>query len=294
METFDYERYKLLTRGAESSGNDSAKSGTSSASGRYQFVRSTWENYGYDWKDRFNPKLQEEAMRRLTEDNVNYFRRKFKKEPTFRDVYGMHMLGMGDFGKLYSLNDNDYAGKAINQKSLSANKVLQNKSKVQVFQYFDSALSRGQRAMSRNRQGDKSYKSTAFQNTGLSYGQDIGKGFWHYADKEYQKQSYSSPGQTLEFEDDLTMPYQEYFSSEEYIPKQENFGSEGILDRMIGSREIAKESVTDYTQVIDAKKEILKAEIENRQKALQVIPQQEIDEAQPSYAYLQDSSIFKI
>ena len=55
-----YSKYLSKIRTSESSGNDNATN-PHGAAGRYQFVPSTWKRMGYDMKDIYNPKLQEEA-----------------------------------------------------------------------------------------------------------------------------------------------------------------------------------------------------------------------------------------
>ncbi len=61
--------YSLLAK-IESGNNPNAKNENSSASGLYQFVRSTWEGLGYAWRDVFNPVVQNEAIRKFTADNA--------------------------------------------------------------------------------------------------------------------------------------------------------------------------------------------------------------------------------
>ena len=80
----------------ESADNPKAKAKTSSASGRFQFIKSTWEGLGYDWKDVFNDKLQYQAIEKFTRQNaaqliaagcaVNH-----------ATLYGAHFLGTSGF-----------------------------------------------------------------------------------------------------------------------------------------------------------------------------------------------------
>ena len=122
MESFNYNEYKNRTRRAESSGDDTAKNPNSSASGRFQFTEDTWKRYGYNWKDRFNPQLQEEAMKRFTNDNVNYFNKNFKKEPSFADAYGMHFLGAGGYRQVYTSDDNAPIRNVVSEGAYTSNK----------------------------------------------------------------------------------------------------------------------------------------------------------------------------
>lgn len=124
MEKFNYNDYKNTTRKVESGGNDSAKNPNSSASGRYQFTKGTWEGLGYNWKDRFNPQLQEEAMEKFTSRNVDYFKSNFKTEPSYADVYGMHFLGSAGYKSVYSSDDNTPIQKVVTPGAYNANKSI--------------------------------------------------------------------------------------------------------------------------------------------------------------------------
>ena len=83
--------YKLLAK-IESNNNPKAKAPTSSASGLYQPIKSTWESYGYDWKDVFDVKLQHEFAERFTRDNANILI-KAGCAVNFATLYGAHFLG---------------------------------------------------------------------------------------------------------------------------------------------------------------------------------------------------------
>lgn len=86
------EGYKKTARQRESGGDDKAIS-KGNAKGRYQFTGETWRGLGFDEKDIFNPEVQELAMTKFTEQNADSFRRRFGKEPTEGDLYGMHHMG---------------------------------------------------------------------------------------------------------------------------------------------------------------------------------------------------------
>ena len=89
---------KLLSK-IESSDNPNAKAPTSSASGRFQFIKSTWEGLGYKWADVFNDTLQYEAAERFTNQNA-----KVLKDAgcaiNFATLYGAHFLGVSGFLKI--------------------------------------------------------------------------------------------------------------------------------------------------------------------------------------------------
>ena len=87
-----YSSYLSKIRASESSGNDLAHN-QYGASGRYQFLPSTWKGMGYNLKDIYNTQLQEEAVFRLTTDNSNYLKKRLGINPTDADLYGAHFLG---------------------------------------------------------------------------------------------------------------------------------------------------------------------------------------------------------
>lgn len=92
------EYLKLLAK-IESNNNPKAKAKTSSASGLYQPIKSTWEGYGYDWKDVFNVDLQNEFAERFTNDNAKGLMRA-GCAVNFATLYGAHFLGLGGFLKI--------------------------------------------------------------------------------------------------------------------------------------------------------------------------------------------------
>lgn len=106
----------------ESGNNYKAVNKASNASGKYQFVRSTWEGLGYNWADRFNPQLQEEAMAKLTALNKNTFVSKFKTEPTDSDLYGMHFLGTAGYSKVKQADPNTPISELIKGQAYNLNK----------------------------------------------------------------------------------------------------------------------------------------------------------------------------
>lgn len=106
----------------ESGNSYTAVNKASNASGRYQFVRSTWEGLGYDWKDRFNPQLQEEAMTKLTNINKNEFRKRFGTDPSDADSYGLHFLGVAGYSKVKKADPNTPMSQLITGKAYDYNK----------------------------------------------------------------------------------------------------------------------------------------------------------------------------
>ena len=106
----------------ESGNNYKAVNKASNASGKYQFVKSTWEGLGYNWENRFDEKLQEEAMAKLTALNKNTFVSKFKTEPTDSDLYGMHFLGTAGYLKVKQADPNTPISELIKGQAYNLNK----------------------------------------------------------------------------------------------------------------------------------------------------------------------------
>lgn len=92
------EYIRLLSK-IESSDNPNAKAPTSSASGRFQFIKSTWEGLGYNWADRFNDKLQYEAAEKFTNQNAKGLKAA-GCAINFATLYGSHFLGLAGFLKI--------------------------------------------------------------------------------------------------------------------------------------------------------------------------------------------------
>lgn len=80
----------------ESGDNPLAKAKSSTASGRFQFIKSTWEGLGYNWKDVFNDKLQYEAIVKFTNQNVKILQ-DAGCAINFATLYGAHFLGAAGF-----------------------------------------------------------------------------------------------------------------------------------------------------------------------------------------------------
>lgn len=87
--------YKLISK-IESNDNPKAKAKTSSASGRFQFIRKTWEGLGYPWSEVFNDRLQWEAIERFTQQNAQQLI-KAGCAINSATLYGAHFLGVAGF-----------------------------------------------------------------------------------------------------------------------------------------------------------------------------------------------------
>jgi hypothetical protein len=122
-----YGEYLAKVRGSESGGNPNAKNPRSSASGLYQFTRGTWEGLGYDWGDRFNTGLQNQAMSKLTSSNANYLKSKLGINPSDADLYGAHFLGPQGYASIYKTSSNTPLSSILSQGVISANPFLSGK-----------------------------------------------------------------------------------------------------------------------------------------------------------------------
>jgi hypothetical protein len=122
-----YEGYLAKVRTSESGGDANAKNPKSSASGLYQFTKSTWEGLGYNWNDRFNVGLQNQAMAKLTNNNSNYLKSKLGIAPTDVDLYGAHFLGPQGYASVYNKPDNTPLSSVLTQGAMSANPFLSGK-----------------------------------------------------------------------------------------------------------------------------------------------------------------------
>lgn len=129
----DYDSYLPSIRSAESGGNDSAKNPTSTATGRYQFLKSTWNglvnkypNSGLTTDGRLNANQQEVAIRLFTAENARML--KAKGIPLNNGtLYGAHFLGARDAVKVLSAPDDASIADYVPAKVISANPFLRGK-----------------------------------------------------------------------------------------------------------------------------------------------------------------------
>lgn len=128
-------QFKSMVRGAESSGNDLAAAGTSSAFGRYQFTRDTWLRY---YKRRFGQgvlsdaailakradgAVQEQLMDDLTADNAAALARVGAPE-TPGNLYLMHFAGQGGGSKVLRAADDVPVRDLLKADAIEANPFL--------------------------------------------------------------------------------------------------------------------------------------------------------------------------
>lgn len=132
---FDMSRYLGRTRSAESSGSDTAAAATSSAYGRYQFLRETWLSYyaktfgdtGESKAEilakRANGATQDAVMRTFTEANVRILRRA-GVPVNDATVYLAHFLGAGDAVKVLKASPDAPLGGLLERGTIDANRAV--------------------------------------------------------------------------------------------------------------------------------------------------------------------------
>ncbi len=138
-----YGEYLAKVRGSESGGNPNAKNPRSSASGLYQFTRGTWEGLGYDWGDRFNTGLQNQAMSKLTSSNANYLKSKLGINPSDADLYGAHFLGPQGYASIYKTSSNTPLSSILSQGVISANPFLSGKTTGYLKNWLSNKMGQG-------------------------------------------------------------------------------------------------------------------------------------------------------
>lgn len=119
--------YLAKIKASESGGKRYAKNPYGSASGYYQFTKGTFEGLGYDWNDRFDPKIQEEAVTKFTNSNANYLRKNLGIEPNHADLYGAHFLGAVGYKNLYKTADDRPISDVMSQKEINSNPFVKGK-----------------------------------------------------------------------------------------------------------------------------------------------------------------------
>jgi len=125
------ETYLASIRSAESGGNDAAENPNSTATGRYQFIASTWaglmERYpdlGLTVDGRFDADQQERAIRAFTKENAETLQRN-GIAPTNGNLYAAHFLGAGGAVRVLGGNDGALVSSIVSQDVISANSFLE-------------------------------------------------------------------------------------------------------------------------------------------------------------------------
>jgi hypothetical protein len=125
----DYDSYLPSIRSAESGGNDSAQNPTSTATGRYQFLKSTWDglvnkypNSGLTFDGRMSGEQQEVAIRLFTAENARML--KARDIPLNNGtLYAAHFLGAADAVKVLNASEGMVAD-FVPSRVVNANRFL--------------------------------------------------------------------------------------------------------------------------------------------------------------------------
>lgn len=125
--------YYASIRAAESGGNDAAKNPNSTATGRYQFIQSTWDGLrakhpelGLTAGGRLDPEQQERAIRAFTEDNARVLVRA-GVAVTNGTLYAAHFLGAGTAAKVLRAGLDQSMSSLVGAGVMAANKFLNGK-----------------------------------------------------------------------------------------------------------------------------------------------------------------------
>lgn len=114
--------YSLIAK-IESGNNPNAKNSKSTASGLYQFTRSTWEGLGYAWSDVFNVNKQNQAIQTFTSNNARGLS-SAGIEVNNASLYAAHFLGLGGARKVFAADDTDTLASVVGQNVINANPTL--------------------------------------------------------------------------------------------------------------------------------------------------------------------------
>jgi hypothetical protein len=126
---FNLQSYLRSIRSAESGGNDRAKNPRSTATGRYQFLSSTWKGLankypGLGLTDRYDGDQQEKAIRQFTYDNAKYLER--KGIPINNgSLYAAHFLGADGAKSVYRASPDESISNVVGSDVIKANPFLQ-------------------------------------------------------------------------------------------------------------------------------------------------------------------------
>lgn len=115
--------YFNLIMGSESSGEQYAKNPYSSASGIFQFTRSTWEGLGFNWADRFDNNKQWSAVRALTQQNAGALSR-LGLPITNENLYAFHFFGADTGGRVLRADSSRSISSLVSPLVMSQNPFL--------------------------------------------------------------------------------------------------------------------------------------------------------------------------
>lgn len=128
--TFNMDDYLKRALGAESGGNYNSKNPLSSARGGYQFIDSTWKSMvmnnpelGLTMDGRGNPEQEDRAIRKFTQDNIDYIRQ-FNIPINNATVYAAHFLGQGGAKTVLTQDDSVKLTNLLSPSVIKANPFL--------------------------------------------------------------------------------------------------------------------------------------------------------------------------
>lgn len=123
----------------ESGFDPSAKAGTSSAGGLYQFIDGTASRYGL--ANKFDVGSSADAGARLTRDNIDGLRRVTGREPSPGEIYLAHFSGFGAAQKLAQAADDTPTSAIFSPQAIAANRsILDGKTAGQVKAWADRKM----------------------------------------------------------------------------------------------------------------------------------------------------------
>ena len=121
---------------AESSGNVRAQNAKSTACGLFQFIESTWKEYGQGG-DIFDPRAQCDAVVRFTMDNAKVLRPILGREPNAGEYYLAHFAGSAGARKILTAEPSTSIRSLLGDGVIAANASIKFRGKK--FEQFTAA-----------------------------------------------------------------------------------------------------------------------------------------------------------
>jgi hypothetical protein len=127
---------------AESSLNPNAKAKTSSASGLFQVINKTWEQYGGGDKRDVNEQIR--VGTDIIASNQASFKRKFNREPSAAELYAYHVLGPTGAPQLLRADPATPMEQIVSREAIKANPVWKGKTAGQVLGTYEKKVGSSQ------------------------------------------------------------------------------------------------------------------------------------------------------